>query len=192
MAAELERDPFRYHHWQLPDETEGYKNHTGDQRRIGTVVVTASRVPRRLGIDYAVHVKRGEKLGLTLARLPMRDFDPADQRLRLPDAVRTLHELLCDGHRVYVHCTAGINRSSLVVLAYFIFVESQSEDIAMATIQLRRPEAAPYWDALHACHQDLLEQHQDALRERAEDLSRQSLYPDAHSVRLQAERAIIR
>ncbi|MEE4376718.1 MAG: dual specificity protein phosphatase family protein [Candidatus Competibacteraceae bacterium] len=146
----------------------------------------------RLGIDYPRHVKQGERLGLVMARCPMRDFDPADQRLRLPGAVQNLHALLCNGHRVYVHCTAGINRSSLVVLAYFIFVETQSEDLAFATIQLRRPEVAPYWDALHACQQDLLEQHQDAIRERARHFERQSLYPDANSAKRKAEQEIIR
>jgi len=146
----------------------------------------------RLGIDYPRHVKRGEQLGLVMARCPMRDFDPADQRLRLPEAVQTLHVLLRNGHRVYVHCTAGINRSSLVVLAYFIFVEAQPEDLAFATIQLRRPEVAPYWDALHACHQDLLEQHQDAIRERARHLEHQSTNLDAKSVKLKAAQEIIR
>jgi protein-tyrosine phosphatase len=146
----------------------------------------------RLGIDYRRHAEQGHRLGLIMARSPMRDFDPSDQRLHLPEAVRALHELLRGGRRVYVHCTAGINRSSLVVLAYFVLVETQSEDVAFATIRRRRPEAAPYWEALRDCRRDLLEQHRDAIRARAQCLDLQRLYPDMQSVIRQAEQEIIR
>ena len=75
------------------------------------------------GIDYPRLVRYGRRLGLTMARCPLRDFDPADQRRGLPAAVRGLYGLLRQGHRVYVHCTAGINRAPLVVLAYLTLVE---------------------------------------------------------------------
>ncbi len=51
-------------------------------------------------------------------RYPIRDFDYEDLRQRLPEAVRLLHNLLKQGHRVYVHCTAGMNRSPTVIIAY--------------------------------------------------------------------------
>ncbi|MEZ5581805.1 MAG: dual specificity protein phosphatase family protein [Candidatus Competibacteraceae bacterium] len=146
----------------------------------------------RLGINYRQHMKRGKRLGMTMARCPMRDFDPADQRLRLPEAVHTLHELLSDGRRVYVHCTAGINRSSLVVLAYFIWVEALPEGLAFAEIHRRRPEVAPYWDALRACQQDLLNQYGDAIRERTQYLKRHQPGGDEDTIQLQAEQDIIR
>lgn len=51
-------------------------------------------------------------------RHPIRDFDFEDLRRQLPDATAILHNLLRQGHRAYVHCTAGMNRSPTVVIAY--------------------------------------------------------------------------
>jgi len=51
-------------------------------------------------------------------RQPIRDFDYDDLRLQLPNAVGELRKLHKHGHRVYVHCTAGMNRSPTVVIAY--------------------------------------------------------------------------
>lgn len=45
------------------------------------------------------------------------------QALMLPEAVRMLHLLLSMGKRVYVHCTAGINRATLTVVGYLTFVK---------------------------------------------------------------------
>ena len=44
------------------------------------------------------------------------------QALMLPEAVRMLYLLIAAGKKVYVHCTAGINRATLTVVGYFTFV----------------------------------------------------------------------
>jgi hypothetical protein len=49
--------------------------------------------------------------GIVARREPVRDFDPENLAERLPDCARTLDELIGSGHRVYLHCTAGVNRS---------------------------------------------------------------------------------
>lgn len=41
----------------------------------------------------------------------------------LPEAVRALNLLVERGKKVYVHCTAGINRASLTVVGYLTFVQ---------------------------------------------------------------------
>ena len=42
----------------------------------------------------------------------------------LPEAVRMLYALKhALGKRVYVHCTAGINRATLTVVGYLTFVQ---------------------------------------------------------------------
>ena len=97
----------------------------------------------RFGIDYGAHRRHGERLGLVLVSAPMRDFDLADQRRRLPDAVRVLHRLRAAGHRVYVHCTAGINRAPLVVLAYLAWVGGLDETKALDVIRAGRPAGRP-------------------------------------------------
>jgi len=111
----------------------------------------------RLGIDYDEHVRHGRRTGVVLANAPMRDFDPPEQRLRLPDAVRELYQLLAASHRVYVHCTAGINRSPLTILAYLAFVEGMAADRALQLIHRARPQAEPYWESFAGCRDDLLE-----------------------------------
>ena len=45
------------------------------------------------------------------------------QALMLPEAVRLLHLLVANGKRVYVHCTAGINRATLTTVGYLTFVK---------------------------------------------------------------------
>ena len=93
-----------------------------------------------LEIDYPRHLRQGRALGLVMARCPLRDFDPDDQRRGLPAAVRALNGLLRQGHRVYVHCTAGINRASLVVLSYLTWIEGASLEEAMESLLHARPE----------------------------------------------------
>lgn len=108
------------------------------------------------GIDPRQLAERASRHGVVVVNEPMRDFDPEEQRLRLPHAVRALSDLLAGGHRTYVHCTAGINRAPLVVLAYLTFVEDLTVDEALAMIRRARPEASPYMDAYHGCREDLL------------------------------------
>ena len=146
----------------------------------------------KLEIDYPLHVRHGRALGLTMERCPLRDFDPDDQRRGLPAAVRMLHGLLRHGHRVYVHCTAGINRSSLVVLAYLTLIEGASVEDAMKLMLRARPEVCPTWEAYQGCRQDLTVRHEDRIRQRASELSRRQPQRGALDHWLQAEREIWR
>ncbi len=109
-----------------------------------------------LGIDYRMLEEHASRRGLVLRNAPMRDFDGEDQRKRLPEAVAKLSELLGARHRTYVHCTAGINRAALVVLAYLTFVEGMAVPEAIALIHRGRPEASPYWDSYYGCRDDAL------------------------------------
>ena len=142
-------------------------------------------------IDYLRQIRYGRRLGLTMERYPLRDFDPADQRRGLPTAVRGLYGLLRQGHRVYVHCTAGINRSPLVVLAYLTLVEGIDLEEAMTLLLRARPEVCPTWEAYHGCRQDLTARYEDRIRQRAGALGQGSALPEQEAWR-QAERAIWR
>jgi atypical dual specificity phosphatase len=146
----------------------------------------------RFDIAYEEHQQYARRIGLVLVNAPMRDFDLPDQRQRLPEAVAALTRLLASGHRVYVHCTAGINRAPLTVLGYLTFVETRSATEAMAWIHRGRPEAEPYLDAYQGCWEDLVGHYRDAIRLRAWELSqRNPSHPcDAHWY--QAEREVIR
>ncbi len=143
-------------------------------------------------IDWGAHLRHAAKRGILLVNAPMRDFDPPEQRRRLPDAVRCLSRLLNRGERVYVYCTAGINRSPLTVLGYLTFLEGLSPDDAHALIKAARPEAAPYWEAYYGCRQDLVDLCRDAIERRAWDLAKAEpeSAPDSHWIR--AEKEILR
>lgn len=143
-------------------------------------------------IDYPRQVRYGRRIGLTMERYPLRDFDPADQRRGLPAAVRGLWGLLRQGHRVYVHCTAGINRSPLVVLAYLTLVEGASLEEAMTLLVHARPEVCPTWEAYHGCRQELTARHFERIRQRAVELGQGSAPRPDSEVWRQAERDIWR
>lgn len=140
-------------------------------------------------IDYAKLQAHGRRRKLAMVNAPMLDFDPPDQRRNLPEAVRSLHELLSAGHRVYLHCTAGINRAPLTALAYLTFVERTPRDDALALIRQRRPGAEPSWEAYEGCLQDLIESLRQQILVRAYYLSQKEPEspPDAHWYRAEAE-----
>jgi hypothetical protein len=144
------------------------------------------------GIDYPRQVRYGRRIGLTMERCPLRDFDPDDQRRGLPAAVRGLWGLLRQGHRVYVHCTAGINRSPLVVLAHLTLVEGIGLEETITLLLRARPEVCPTWEAYHGCRQDWTARYADRIRQRAVELGRGSAPPAGSALWLQAERAIWR
>lgn len=143
-------------------------------------------------IDDSGLVQRAAARGLHLVNTPMLDFNPPDQRLNLPAAVRALGLLLAAEHRVYVHCTAGLNRSPLVVLAYLSFVELVAPDEALAFIREARPAADPSWEAYNDCRADLVEYLAPHIHVRAYYLSQQ--HPDSDMTRnwYQAETDVIR
>ena len=55
---------------------------------------------------------------LTFQSVPVTDFDTTDLQLELPNCVLVLDRMLKAGHTVYLHCTAGLNRSPTVAAAY--------------------------------------------------------------------------
>ena len=143
-------------------------------------------------IDYPAQRRYGERLGLTMARCPIRDFDPPDMRRRLPTATRRLTALIAQGHRVYVHCTAGIGRAPLTVLAYLTFVEGRSLEQASALLARERRCAAPNWEAYHGCRDDLIEQFREQIARCAFELYERGVNADALEDWRQAEAEVIR
>ncbi len=69
-------------------------------------------------IDWASISRYYNETGIELVRYPIRDFDPVDLQDKVVGAAASLCQLIESGYRVYVHCTAGINRSPTVVIAY--------------------------------------------------------------------------
>ncbi len=133
-----------------------------DDTRVSAVLsVQTDQCRAALGIEWTLLEEHASRRGVVLDNVPIRDFDPEDQRNRLPQAIRRLSELLGEGYRTYVHCTAGINRAPLVVLGYLTFVEGMAVPDALSLIQQGRREASPYWDAYRGCREDVLGQYHD-------------------------------
>lgn len=143
-------------------------------------------------IDDEAHRAHGEDLGLTMVNTPMLDFDPPDQRRNMPAAVRALTALLAADRKVYVHCTAGCNRSPLVVLGYLAFVETMPPAEAMVFIRRARPEAEPSWEAFDGARADLVAALQPFIDVRAYYLHEQHPERDPAENWRQAEADVIR
>ena len=56
--------------------------------------------------------------GISFTNLPVTDFDRLELIWKLPKCVATVEQILESGETLYLHCTAGINRSPTVAAAY--------------------------------------------------------------------------
>ena len=88
-----------------------------------------------------------QKTKIEVVRFPIRDFDPNDLREKLPSCVRALEELLGAGRTVYLHCTAGVNRSPTVAVAYIHKSRGWDLEKAVAFVMDRR-NCSPEVDAI--------------------------------------------
>jgi atypical dual specificity phosphatase len=85
--------------------------------------------------------------GLEVRRTPVRDFDAANLRQNLPACAEQLDALLRAGHTVYVHCSAGINRSPSTVIAYLHWMQQWPLRKAVDLVRSRR-DCDPYVEAI--------------------------------------------
>ncbi len=140
-------------------------------------------------IDYDQMGSAGAEMGLAMDRCPIRDFDIPDMRRKLPKAIGGLARLVAQGHRTYVHCTAGLGRAPLTVLGYLTLVEQQDPETAIHLILKGRPGAVPAWEAYHGCCHDLVTQHRQAIERLAYELFEQGVpgNADAHWRQAQAQ-----
>ena len=144
------------------------------------------------GIHYADIYRTGEGLGLMMARCPIRDFDISDLRQRLPAAITTLANMLDHGHRVYIHCTAGIGRAPTVVLGYLSLVDAYSPDDAIYLILKGRSEAVLALEAYYGCIENLVTCHRKAIERRAYELYKLGVHGNASADWYQAQAEILR
>ena len=144
------------------------------------------------GIDFAEMLSAASALGLAMARQPIRDFDIGDMRRRLPRAIAALARLQADGHRTYVHCTAGLGRAPLTVLGYLTLIEGVDPEYAIRLILAARPGAVPAWEAYHGCIEDLTERHRQAIEQRAYAIHVQGVHGNADADWRQARAEVLR
>ena len=100
-----------------------------------------------LGIDWCVMESTYESAGIAPYRVPIVDFDRDDLTRSLPSAAQTLNDMLLKDHRVYVHCTAGVERSPAVVIAYLAWYKRWGLERSMELVKAAR-NCRPFEDAL--------------------------------------------
>lgn len=97
-----------------------------------------------LGIKFDAIRQMGLDHGIEVRRCPIRDVDPEDLVQNLPKCMAELQDLISEYGRVYIHCTAGINRSAGVLLAFLVNRRFMPVHEAMTLLRSRRPQVSPY------------------------------------------------
>jgi hypothetical protein len=94
---------------------------------------------QKFGINLpAIQAHCAERGDIEIVRSPLVDFSDDSLRRNLAVAVAELARLLEDGHRVYVHCTAGLGRAPAVVIAYMHWMAGMSLQDAYNFVTTRR------------------------------------------------------
>ena len=81
--------------------------------------------------------------------MPITDFDKADLLNNLDTAVGALSESVAEGGKVYVHCSAGLNRSPTVIIGYLIRHREMTLEDALQWVTSRH-NCVPYPDVLES------------------------------------------
>lgn len=102
---------------------------------------------RALGIRWDLLERAYAAEGIKAVHEPVEDFSRRQLLRRLPDIVETLRKLIEGGHVVYLHCTAGLNRSPTVAIAYLVRHAGMSVVEATEQVTTAR-ECFPYEDVL--------------------------------------------
>jgi len=87
------------------------------------------------------------RAGILAERLPIVDFDARDLRQHLARAAAALDRMVRMPHRVYLHCTLGLNRAPTVAIAWLAW--HRGEPLARAWQRVTQArECAPDFEAL--------------------------------------------
>lgn len=86
-----------------------------------------------------------QQYGLKYRRYSILDMNNDDFVSKAEGGVRVMRELLREGERVYVHCSAGIYRSPQMIALYLTLFERYSLEQAVAAVKENHPYAKPNW-----------------------------------------------
>jgi dienelactone hydrolase len=93
-----------------------------DFQQLKTLNVTAilSLQTEEDGPEGAIESERNAAVeaGIGFTNLPVADFDRLELLWNLPKCVATVERILAAGDTLYLHCTAGVNRSPTAAVAY--------------------------------------------------------------------------
>ena len=102
-----------------------------------------------LGIDWEKMEKGYEARGMVCQRLPIVDFSPQDLEQHLETAADLVDQLVGVGHRVYIHCTAGVCRAPATAIGYLTWHDGMDLNEAYELVKSLR-SCDPYIDVIRA------------------------------------------
>ncbi len=91
-----------------------------------------------IGINWPLLEREYHRLDIAAYRCPIIDFDDDDMTSRLAVAASILNDMLEKQHRVYVHRTAGKQRSPSVVIGYLAWHREFGLDRAVQLVTQAR------------------------------------------------------
>ena len=115
---------------------------------------------RALGIAWQFLWTALVRAGIEVVRVPIVDLDNDDLARGIGEAVEAVAERLERGARVYVHCTAGINRSPTVAIAALAGPKAMGLSAAHEHVKARRrvvPEMDIIRDWMSGAYPDLVD-----------------------------------
>jgi protein-tyrosine phosphatase len=104
-----------------------------------------------LGVDWPRLTRGYKERAIICQRWPITDFSPQDLERKLESAAALLGQLIDVGHRVYVHCTAGVGRAPATVIGYLAWHEGMDLETAYRFVRDQR-SCDPYIDAIRNVH----------------------------------------
>ena len=106
---------------------------------------------RVLGIKWSGFLQAYKARGILCMRYPIVDFSPNNLENRLEGAVDVLGQLLGNGYRVFVHCTAGACRAPAVVIGHLAWNQRMGPKAAINLVKRLHP-CSPYVDSIYLVH----------------------------------------
>lgn len=104
-----------------------------------------------LGVNWPTLEKGYQAREMVCQRWPITDFSPEDLEQKIESAAILLDQLVDIGHRVYVHCTAGVGRAPATVIGYLTWHEGMDLDEAYRLVREQR-SCDPYIEAIRTVH----------------------------------------
>jgi protein-tyrosine phosphatase len=128
---------------------------------ITTVVsLQSDRDLKSRGISLTKLIKSLEEVDVDLVRLPLQDFDENALAEKLSACVTKIETLMAPGWaKIYLHCTAGVQRSPTVAAAYLIKSRGWAAQKAYDYL-IEKRDCQPY--------RNILEQYERTLKTSAQ------------------------
>ncbi|XP_074892142.1 laforin isoform X1 [Buteo buteo] len=111
-----------------------------------------NRYPEPMSPEILMKLYKEE--GLAYVWMPTPDMSTEGRIQMLPQAVCLLHGLLENGHTVYVHCNAGVGRSTAAVSGWLKYVKGWSLRKVQYFLASRRPAVYIDEEALNRAEDD--------------------------------------